>query len=107
MAFAVRSQTVGFVAAGKGRNRAAEQNLQLPQSGVASLVEGYRSWWAGVLGPEAINAGLASIAPIAIAVQLCIYIASIPVGAMLRSLELRHLRSDTTAGFIPSTYQAF
>jgi hypothetical protein len=67
--------------------------LQLPESGTASLVEGYRSWWARVLGPEAIDAGFASIAPVAIAVQLSRYVSSIPVGATLRRLEQRHLRS--------------
>ena len=45
--------------------------------------------------PEAIDGGFALIPPIAIAVQLCSYTASIPVGATLRRLELRHLRSLT------------
>jgi hypothetical protein len=67
--------------------------VQLPESGIASLVSGYRSWWARILRPEAIDAGFALIPPIAIAVQLCSYTASIPVGATLRGLELRHLRS--------------
>lgn len=69
--------------------------VQLPESGIASLVSGYRSWWAGVLRPEAIDAGFALIPPIAVAVQLCGYTASIPVGATLRGLELRHMRSLT------------
>jgi len=69
--------------------------VQLPDSGLASLVSGYRSWWARILRPEAIDGGFALIPPIAIAVQLCSYTASIPVGATLRRLELRHLRSLT------------
>jgi hypothetical protein len=69
--------------------------VQLPESEIASLVSGYRSWWARVLRPEAIDAGFALIPPIAIAVQLCSYTASIPVGTTLRGLELRHLRSLT------------
>jgi len=69
--------------------------VQLPESGIASLVSGYRSWWARILQPEAIDAGFALIPPIAIAVQLCRYAASIPAGATLRGLELRHLRSLT------------
>ena len=69
--------------------------VQLPDSMIASLVSGYRSWWARVLRPEAIDAGFALIPPIAIAVQLCSYAASIPVGTTLRGLELRHLRSLT------------
>jgi Ser/Thr protein kinase RdoA (MazF antagonist) len=67
--------------------------VQLPDSGIASLVSGYRSWWAGVLRPEEIDAGFALIPAIAITVQLCSYTASIPVGATLCGLELRHLRS--------------
>ena len=67
--------------------------VQLPESGIASLVSGYRSWWARILRPEAIDAGFALIPPIAIAVQLCSYTASIPVGTTLRGLEQRHLRS--------------
>jgi hypothetical protein len=79
--------------------------VQLPESGTASLVEGYRSWWARVLGPEAIDAGFASIAPVVIAVQLSNYASSIPVGATLRRLEQRHLRSlarqlDTALRFV-------
>ena len=67
--------------------------VQLPESGIDTLVEGYRSWWARVLEPEAIDAGFAQIAPIAIAAQLSSYTSSIPVGAPLRRLEQRHLRS--------------
>ena len=69
--------------------------VQLPESETGSLVSGYRSRWARVLRPEAMDAGLALIAPIAIAVQLCSYMASLRVDATLRTLELRHLRSLT------------
>ncbi|MGH9587328.1 MAG: phosphotransferase family protein [Acidobacteriaceae bacterium] len=68
---------------------------QLPEDGLPPLVSGYRSWWAKLLRPEAIDSGFALISPIAIAVQLCSYMMSKPRGATLRSLELRHLRSFT------------
>lgn len=69
--------------------------VQLPDGERPCFIASYRSWWSRSLRPEAIDAGLAWIPPIAIAVQLCSYTASLPAGTTLNSRGLRHLRSLT------------
>ena len=69
--------------------------VQIPGTGEESLVSGYRSAWAEILRRETVDVALALIPPIAVAVQLCRCVASIPPGTIPRSLELRHLRSLT------------
>ena len=66
--------------------------VQTPSSNVTSLLSGYRSWWSEALRGGEIDAGLTLVPPVAIAMQLVSYIASMASESSLRRLELRHLR---------------